>query len=54
MKSVAEFLKRADGPTSVEYAVMLALIIVGCFAAIGALGVKTNPSFHDAGAFAGS
>ena len=33
-----DFLKREDGPTAVEYAVMLALIIVVCIAAISALG----------------
>jgi pilus assembly protein Flp/PilA len=39
------FLKREDGPTAVEYAVMLALIIVVCFAAITALGSSTNSVF---------
>ena len=34
VKHVAEFLKKEDGPTAVEYAVMLALIIVVCIAAI--------------------
>jgi pilus assembly protein Flp/PilA len=32
------FLKREDGPTAVEYAVMLALIIVVCIAAISSIG----------------
>jgi pilus assembly protein Flp/PilA len=40
-----EFLKREDGPTAVEYAVMLALIIAVCFAAITALGSNTNKTF---------
>jgi pilus assembly protein Flp/PilA len=31
---VVEFLQREDGPTAVEYAVMLALIIVVCIGAI--------------------
>jgi len=35
---VVEFLKREDGPTAVEYAVMLALIIVVCLTAIAAVG----------------
>ena len=39
---VVKFLKAEDGPTAVEYAVMLALIIVVCIAAISALG--SNPS----------
>jgi pilus assembly protein Flp/PilA len=32
------FLKREDGPTAVEYAVMLCFIIVVCIAAIQAIG----------------
>jgi pilus assembly protein Flp/PilA len=42
---VKDFLKREDGPTSVEYAVMLALIIVVCIAAITTLGKNTNSTF---------
>ena len=37
-KSLVSFLKKEDGPTAVEYAVMLALIIVVCIAAITTLG----------------
>jgi pilus assembly protein Flp/PilA len=36
-QSVSRFLKAEDGPTAVEYAVMLALIIVVCITAITAL-----------------
>jgi pilus assembly protein Flp/PilA len=43
--SVVNFLKREDGPTAVEYAVMLALIIVVCIAAITALGSNANKTF---------
>ena len=39
------FLKTEDGPTAVEYAVMLALIIVVCIAAITALGTNANETF---------
>ncbi len=39
------FLKQEDGPTAVEYAVMLALIIVVCVVAIAAVGSNTNSSF---------
>jgi pilus assembly protein Flp/PilA len=39
------FLKHEDGPTAVEYAVMLALIIVVCIVAITALGTNTNKTF---------
>ena len=42
LKNVVKFLKREDGPTAVEYAVMLALIIVVCIAAITALGSNAN------------
>ena len=37
-KNLVSFLKKEDGPTAVEYAVMLALIIVVCIAAITTLG----------------
>ena len=40
-----EFMKKEDGPTAVEYAVMLALIIVVCIAAITALGTNANETF---------
>ncbi len=39
------FLKNEDGPTAVEYAVMLALIIVVCIAAISTLGSNANGTF---------
>jgi pilus assembly protein Flp/PilA len=48
--SVSSFLKREDGPTAVEYAVMLALIIVVCIAAITTLGSNANATFTTAGA----
>ena len=44
-KSVVSFLKAEDGPTAVEYAVMLALIIVVCIAAVTTLGANTNSTF---------
>jgi pilus assembly protein Flp/PilA len=46
---VVEFLKREDGPTAVEYAVMLALIIVVCIGAITTLGKNANVTFTDVG-----
>lgn len=39
-EAIVDFLKREDGPTAVEYAVMLALIIVVCLAAITTLGQR--------------
>jgi pilus assembly protein Flp/PilA len=40
-----KFLKSEDGPTAVEYAVMLALIIVVCISAITVLGSNSNNTF---------
>jgi pilus assembly protein Flp/PilA len=51
---VADFLKREDGPTAVEYAVMLALIIVVCITAITALGSNANKTFTSVGNTIGS
>jgi len=45
--SVVNFLKREDGPTAVEYAVMLALIIVVCITAITAIGTNANKTFQN-------
>ena len=44
-KNLVNFLKKEDGPTAVEYAVMLALIIVVCIAAITTLGSNANQTF---------
>ena len=41
------FLTSEDGPTATEYAVMLALIIIACLAAITALGGKVNTVFEN-------
>jgi pilus assembly protein Flp/PilA len=41
------FLKAEDGPTAVEYAVMLALIVVVCIAAITSLGTNANKVFSN-------
>ena len=42
---LVEFLKKEDGPTAVEYAVMLALIVVVCISAITSLGQNANSTF---------
>ncbi|HKB42416.1 MAG TPA: Flp family type IVb pilin [Gemmataceae bacterium] len=47
---VKNFLSAEDGPTAVEYAVMLALIIVVCIAAITTLGTNANTTFGTVGA----
>ena len=46
---VINFLKAEDGPTAVEYAVMLALIIVVCIGAITTLGSNANKTFTSVG-----
>jgi len=51
---VVEFLTKEDGPTAVEYAVMLALIIVVCLAAIQILGASANSAFGTVGASIGA
>ena len=53
-KFAVEFLKREDGPTAVEYAVMLALIIVVCIAAIATLGSNANLTFSKVGSAVGT
>jgi len=49
MDRVKSFLTKEDGPTAVEYAVMLALIIVVCITAITALGNNANATFTTVG-----
>jgi pilus assembly protein Flp/PilA len=50
MKSLAlkvrNFLVSEDGPTAVEYAVMLALIIIVCLTAISAIGTNADQTFQ--------
>jgi pilus assembly protein Flp/PilA len=43
----ARFVQDEDGPTAVEYAVMLALIIVVCFVAIASVGSAANTKFSN-------
>jgi pilus assembly protein Flp/PilA len=54
MKSLAQklhrFLVSEDGPTAVEYAVMLALIVVVCLASIQAIGTNASTTFTNVGA----
>jgi pilus assembly protein Flp/PilA len=47
--ALVRFLNSEDGPTAVEYAVMLALIIVVCLAAITTLGQNANSTFKNVG-----
>jgi pilus assembly protein Flp/PilA len=50
MKSLAtkvqRFLVSEDGPTAVEYAVMLALIVIVCLTAIRNIGTAASETFQ--------
>jgi pilus assembly protein Flp/PilA len=46
LSRIVRFLSEEDGPTAVEYAVMLALILVTCVTAITTLGTTTSGSFN--------
>ncbi len=46
LRRTRDFLVNEDGPTAVEYAVMLALIIVVCLTAIQAIGTNANATFN--------
>jgi pilus assembly protein Flp/PilA len=43
---IRSFLKSEDGPTAVEYAVMLALIVVVCLGAIRTIGTNATATFN--------
>lgn len=45
-KKLQRFLKSEDGPTAVEYAVMLALIVIVCLTAIQSIGTNANATFQ--------
>lgn len=46
-KKLQRFLASEDGPTAVEYAVMLALIIIVCLTAINAVGTNAKATFNN-------
>ncbi len=45
-QKVQRFLTSEDGPTAVEYAVMLALIVIVCLTAIQSIGTNANTTFQ--------
>lgn len=47
MNKIISFIKDENGPTAVEYAVMVALIIVVAIGAVTLLGQKTSSTFND-------
>jgi pilus assembly protein Flp/PilA len=46
LNHVRKFLVSEDGPTAVEYAVMLALIVIVCLVSIQAIGNNANTTFN--------
>lgn len=46
-KKVQRFLVSEDGPTAVEYAVMLALIVIVCLTAVRAIGTNAAAKFQE-------
>jgi pilus assembly protein Flp/PilA len=42
MRWIYQFLASEDGPTAVEYAVLLALILMAVMSAVGAVGSQTG------------
>ena len=46
-KLLLKFLRSEDGPTSVEYAVMLAMLLGVCIASIGLVGQETSDSVQE-------
>lgn len=51
---VKGWMEREDGPTAVEYAVMLALIIVVCLTAIAGVGTQAQAVFTNVGGSLGT
>jgi pilus assembly protein Flp/PilA len=51
---VRNFVVSEDGPTAVEYAVMLALIVVACVSVVGALGKSISGTFSSVSSTLGS
>jgi pilus assembly protein Flp/PilA len=45
LKKTRQFLVSEDGPTAVEYAVMLALILVACITIVQSLGTSGSATF---------
>ncbi len=49
-KKVARFLRDEEGPTAVEYAMMIMLIFLACIMAVVSVGQSTSASFQHSGA----
>ncbi len=48
LRRIRNFLADESGPTAVEYAIMLGLILMVCFASIAAIGSPTKAPFNNA------
>jgi pilus assembly protein Flp/PilA len=48
-QALVNFLKNEDGPTAVEYAMMLALILIVCVAAVTTLGSNSANTYTTVG-----
>lgn len=53
VRAVRNFIVAEDGPTAVEYAVMLALIVVVCISVIQSLGGNASKTFSTVGSAIG-
>jgi pilus assembly protein Flp/PilA len=42
---LVKFLREEEGPTAVEYGIMMALIIIVCIASITVIGTNTNNTY---------
>jgi pilus assembly protein Flp/PilA len=51
---VRQFMLNEDGPTAVEYAVMLALILVACITIVQSLGTSSSTTFSTVNSAVGS
>jgi pilus assembly protein Flp/PilA len=49
LQHIVTFLKNEDGPTAVEYAIMIALIVVACMATLITLGANNNNTYSYVG-----
>jgi pilus assembly protein Flp/PilA len=49
LNKIGTFIASEDGPTAVEYAVMLALIVIVCLTAIQSIGTNANTTFDNIG-----
>ena len=47
VRATVAFIKKEDGPTAVEYAVMLALILVAILAAVANIGTETSSMYDN-------